>query len=203
MSIERSIHLDLGMPPQTDLQQQADSSGTPAQKDARNAVQLQQDVQSFETTLQGKASATPATTAVASSPFALFGQTPAVPAPSAESTPLAQQHVSAAHAGLEQALSQVASQLLVGQGRNGAATVQIQLEAQALQGVTLEVFEGEGALVAQFICTNEGSRERLVRAVDWLAQSLAERLSAAVLVRVLADDPEDPSPVESRAQAQI
>lgn len=204
MSTERSIHLDMGMPPRPDLGEQADS-GTPAQKDSRNPEQLQQDAQTFEASLKGSSRPMPAKPGapVPASPFAFFGQPQlaqvVVPHPESD---IAEPAPSVASS-LDAELNQLASRLLVGQGRNGATAVHIQLDAATLPGVTLEVFEADGALVAQFVCTSESSRERLARAVDWLAESLAQRLSRDVLVRVLADDPEDPSPVESRAHAPI
>ncbi|THJ31548.1 hypothetical protein E8K88_14635 [Lampropedia aestuarii] len=202
MSVERSIHLDLGMPPKTDLEDQADS-GTPTHKDSRSPAQLQQDRQAFEANLKGPPHQAAIPAAVPASPFALFGQTPVVQASVAQLDQPSAAAASEALAGLDATLSALASRVLVGQGRNGSTAVHIQLESHTLPGVSLEVFEAEGALVAQFVCTNEASRERLARAVDWLAKSLAQRLMRSVLVRVLADDPEDPSPVESRADAPI
>jgi hypothetical protein len=75
--------------------------------------------------------------------------------------------------------------------------VQIRLSDEGLAGVVLDVFEDGGRVVAQFVCTLEPARERLARAAGWLASNLAERLQRETLVRVLADDPEDPCPVES------
>jgi len=127
-------------------------------------------------------------------PLDLFGgTTPTLvePAPATESPEMT---------GLEENLARMARTLLVGESPGGE-TVRVELATENLPGVVLEVFKDQGAVVAQFICANEHSRTRLARAVPWLGESLSHSLNRDTLVRVLTDDPEDPSPVEVRHQA--
>ncbi|MET4580105.1 hypothetical protein [Ottowia thiooxydans] len=127
-------------------------------------------------------------------PFDLFGNSTApeaTPAPAEQSPAMAE---------LEGSILRMASRLMVGETTHGAV-VRMELAAENLPGVVVEVYRDQGAIVAQFICANEQSRTRLVRAVPWLGESLSTRLSQDTLVRVVTDDPEDPSPVETRHQA--
>lgn len=102
--------------------------------------------------------------------------------------------------GLEDNLARMARSLMVGESPRGGEAVRMELTAENLPGVVLEVFRDQGAIVAQFVCANEHSRTQLARAASWLGESLSHRLSHDTLVRVLTDDPEDPSPVEARNQ---
>lgn len=197
---DRSIHLDIGLPPRSDLGHAPGDGGLPTPgKGGRDEQQMQQDAGRMQALLQG-AQAAPATptpaTATAERPFDLFG--PGSTAAAAHTAPEAAPEASAL-AGLDQRLAQMAQRLLVGEGRHGGPSVQMQLADEGLPGVVLDVFENEGALVTQFTCSQEDARERLARGAPWLAEQLAERLQRATLVRVLADDPEDPCPVEARA----
>ncbi|QXL83629.1 hypothetical protein [Comamonas sp. NLF-1-9] len=194
---DRSIHLDIGLPPRSDLGHAAGDGGLPTPgKGGRDEQQLQQDASRMQSLLQQAPSAPAAApAAMAQHPFELFGQ--ALPGAAAAERPAAPE--ASALAGLDERLSQMAQRLLVGEGRHGGQAVQMQLADADLPGVVLQVFEDEGALVAEFTCSQEEARERLARNAPWLAEQLAERLQRASLVRVLADDPEDPCPVEARA----
>ena len=196
MSTDRPIHLDIGLPPRSDLGTAAGDAGLPTPKDGRDEQQMQQDSGRFQAALKGAA---PPAAPAAARPFDLFGA-PAVPPTGAPQAAPAEAPPSAL-AGLDERLSQMAGRLLVGEGRHGGASVQMQLADENLPGVVLEVFEDEGAVVTQFTCAQEDARERLARGAPWLAAQLAERLHRDALVRVLADDPEDPCPVEARGQA--
>lgn len=98
-------------------------------------------------------------------------------------------------------LATMARHLLVDQGHHGHRAVQIQLEDDVLPGVVLKVFEDEGRTIAQFTCAQEAPRMRLAQNAQWLADNLASKLTCAVLVRVLADNPQDPDLVEVSAGA--
>lgn len=195
---DRSIHLDIGLPPRSDPRHTAGDSGLAKPgKGGRDEQQLQQDAGRMQSLLQQAPAASAAPAPQAERPFDLFGQ--GMPGVAAVPGPAAPAPGTGALAGLDERLSQMARRLLVGEGRHGGQAVQMQLADDDLPGVVLEVFEDEGALIAQFTCSQEDPRERLARNAPWLAEQLAERLQRAALVRVLADDPEDPCPVEARA----
>lgn len=201
-STDRSIHLDIGLPPRSDMGSSPGGTGLPTPgKGGRDENQMQQDSSRMQSLLQSNPSATPATAAPtgAERPFDLFGQGMAATAASATAGAGAEEEN--ALAGLDERLSQMAGRLLVGEGRHGGQSVQMQLADEDLPGVVLEVFEDEGALVTQFTCSQEAARERLARGAPRLAEQLAARLHRGTLVRVLADDPEDPCPVEARASS--
>lgn len=202
-STDRSIHLDIGLPPRSDMGSSPGGTGLPTPgKGGRDENQMQQDSSRMQSLLQSNPPATtPAAAAPADAerPFDLFGQGMAATAASATAGAGAEEEN--ALAGLDERLSQMAGRLLVGEGRHGGQSVQMQLADEDLPGVVLEVFEDEGALVTQFTCSQEAARERLARGAPWLAEQLAARLHRGTLVRVLADDPEDPCPVEARASS--
>lgn len=128
-------------------------------------------------------------------PFELFSSvTPLSP----ESSPTA---VPSGLKDLDEGLSRLARTLLVSEDVQGSQTIRMELTADHYPGVMLEVFKDEGAIVAQFVCSNEHSRTSLARATRWLSESLSSHLNRTTLVRVLTDDPEDPSPVEARHHA--
>lgn len=128
-------------------------------------------------------------------PFELFSS---VPPSSLEPSPLAQP---AELKLLDEGLARLARTLLVSENMQGSQTLRMELTAEHFPGVVLEVFKDEGAVVAQFVCSNEHSRTSLARAARWLGESMSSHLKRNTLVRVLTDDPEDPSPVEARHHA--
>lgn len=216
MTGERPIQLDLGMTQYATFEAPAHGGfegqpgdGQSTQPDANQDQQLQEDAVRLQELIGIDPSAPlpvpfepiqqddepDERNASALQPFDLFGRsvpTSAAPAPTIESPELA---------GLDENLARMARRLLVGESPRGSETVRMELTAENLPGVVLEVFKDQGAVVAQFICTNEHSRTRLALAVPWLGESLSHRLSRDTLVRVLTDDPEDPSPVEARHHA--
>lgn len=95
--------------------------------------------------------------------------------------------------GLAQCLEQAADRLLVADGSNGRGPeVRIALKDEVLPGVTVSIYEGEGRLVAEFICADEQSREKLNACAPGLAQDISQALRRPVLVRVVTEDPDDP-----------
>lgn len=177
MRSERSLHLDVGVP-------SGNASGMPGdtlgQSDARSQQELAEQGRNLRELLaqqrQAAAEASVQAPAVAS-PFELFQATPASPAPVA--------------AALSQALEQMASRLLVGDGSQARRGVQIALDDAQLPGVVVDVFEESGRLVARFTCRDEGARERLCAGARWFAEGLAQRLQRDSRVEVQTDDPED------------
>jgi hypothetical protein len=196
---DRPIHLDLGMPASTPFDVHAGKGEQPP-TDTRGQQQLDDDAQSLRALLDAGRHAPPAAPApTAQRPFDLFGGPAALQAaPPAASAPSAAQDLPG---GIDDTLASMAKRLLVSDGSSGRRAVQIQLADDSLPGVVLDVFEEEGLLVTCFTCSHEGARERLARNAQWLADGLAGRLTRPVCVRVLADDPEDPCPVEARAGA--
>lgn len=207
MNTERPIHLDLGMPASTAFEAR---TGTGAQtgSDPRDTDTLSDDAKALRSLLEQQRAAPPAGAAQPPSaprPFDLFGQGAAalpgqVPQQAAQPTAAATAAAPAdAPRGIGETLSQMAQRLLVGDGSTGRRSVQIQLADDSLPGVVVDIFEDGGRVVAQFTCTQESSRERLVRNAQWLADGLAERLAQSVSVRVQTDDPEDLCLVEAHA----
>ncbi|WP_323018745.1 hypothetical protein [Castellaniella sp.] len=123
-------------------------------------------------------------------PFALFGG-PAAPLSGSEQAP----------AGLAQDLARAADRMLVGDGSTGRREVRLALKDEILPGVTMSVYEEEGRLVAAFVCSREASRERLAACARALADEWAQSVGRPVLVRVSADDPDDPCLTEAAAAA--
>lgn len=203
MNTGRPIHLDLGMPSSTGFDAR---TGTGAQTggDPRETDTLADDAKALRTLLeQQRAVAQPAAHApapAAQRPFDLFGAgaMAAPPTAATQASPPAAAQADVPR-GIDETLSQMAQRLLVSDGSTGRRAVQIQLADDSLPGVAVEIFEEAGQLVAQFTCTQEGPRERLVRNAQWLADGLAERLARGVCVRVQTDDPEDLCLVEARA----
>jgi hypothetical protein len=204
VSTDRPISLNLGMPQQSPFDARPDAERQPG-ADARDPGQLSDEARRMRDLLSngargGTGAGAPPACAPAETlrPVDLFGApAPAAPQASAARAESPQAGVPPDVAGAGEALSQLASRLLVSDGSSGRRAVQIRLSDEGLAGVVLDVFEDGGRVVAQFVCTLEPARERLARAAGWLASNLAERLQRETLVRVLADDPEDPCPVES------
>lgn len=80
-----------------------------------------------------------------------------------------------------------------------AVALHYDAEETPLPGVVMDVFEDGGAVIADFTCSLEDSRERLARNAQWLADGLNDKLQRAVCVRVQTDDPEDRCTVEAHA----
>lgn len=202
MNTGRPIHLDLGTPPSTGFEART-GTGPQTGGDPRETDTLADDAKALRALVeQQRGAAQPAASApspAAPRPFDLFGAGAV-----AQTQPL-----QAAHAftpasadtlrGVDDALARMAQRLLVADGSTGRRAVQIQLAGDSLPGVAVEIFEEAGSVVAQFTCSQESSRERLVRNAQWLADSLADRLGHGASVRVQTDDPEDLCLVEARA----
>ena len=199
MTSDRPIHLDLGMPSGNafDVSQ---GTGQQAQADPRSDSKLADDAASLRALLQSQREATAQREAAAPTqlnPFDLLKPAAA----------MAQQAISPATvtaqsdmpAGIDQTLSQMAQRLLVGDGSSGRRAVQIQLSSDTLPGVVLDVFEDGGMVIAEFTCSHEDSRERLVRNAQWLAGGMHQALARAICVRVQTDDPEDRCCAEANA----
>ena len=199
MNTGRPIHLDLGMPSSTGFEART-GTGPQTGSDPRETDTLADDAKALRALVeQQRTAAQPAGGAQAPTaprPFDLFGPG-AAPVPQAAPAPASAP--ADAPQGIGEALSQMAQRLLVADGSTGRRAVQIQLADDSLPGVAVEIFEEAGSVVAQFTCTQESSRERLVRNAQWLADGLASRLGQGVCVRVQTDDPEDPGLVEARA----
>ncbi|WP_298208987.1 hypothetical protein [Acidovorax sp.] len=203
MNTERPIHLDLGMPSSTAFDART-GTGPQTGGDPRGTDTLDDDAKALRALLEQQRAAPPtggAQPPSAPRPFDLFGGPAAVAAPNqmAQALPGGTPAPSDAPRGIDETLSQMAQRLLVADGSTGRRAVQIQLADDNLPGVSVEIFEEGGHVVAQFTCTQESSRERLVRNAQWLADGLASRLAQGVSVRVQTDDPEDLCLVEAHA----
>lgn len=199
MSTDRPIGLNLGMPGSGFDTAAGTDAGQP-----RQDASTEHGAARLRELMAAPAPGSPVAPGGVPRPFDLFGGAPlagtgALALPAA--TP-AQGHAPDTHA-VGEALSRMASRLLVDDGGNGRRAVQIQLADDSLPGVTLDLSEDEGALLACFTCSNEASRERLARAADWLAGNLASSLGRDVRLRVMADDPEDPCTVETFISAGL
>jgi len=185
MSIDRRIGLETAIPQGTGL---AQSDGQAPGRHASDA-----DRRAFEQALaqdpdaDGKPPAAPA----AATPFSLFGA-----GASAASVP-----AEAPASALADALLGSAEQLLVADGSQGRRQVRVELKDDVLPGVSVSVYEEEGRVVADFVCANEASRERLNAMARPLAEQLADSLARPARVRVSADDPEYPCLAETDASA--
>ncbi|KGD93702.1 hypothetical protein JL37_14770 [Achromobacter sp. RTa] len=183
MSMDRRIGLETAIP-----QGMGTLSNSDGHASGRQASDT--DRQAFDRAMsQSETEAVPAPPA-ALSPFSLFGA----------AAPAAAQAGGQAQA-LARALSDSAEQLLVADGSNGRRQVRVELKDDVLPGVSVSVYEEEGRCVAEFICANESSRERLCAMAPELAVQLAESLGRPTRVRVSADDPEDPCLAETDAAA--
>lgn len=184
MSIDRRIGLDTAIAQGSGL---AHSDGQAAGRGASDA-----DRRAFEQALaqgqndDGRAPAPPA----AATPFSLFSAAAAA-APPADPPSQA----------LAEALLGSAEQLLVADGSQGRRQVRVELKDDVLPGVSVSVYEEESRVVADFVCANEASRERLMAMARPLAEQLADSLGRDARVRVSADDPEDPCLAETDASA--
>lgn len=184
MSIDRRIGLDTAI---------AQGSGL-AQSDAQTSGRQASDAdqRAFEQAMARK-DKPPVAPPAAPSPFSLFGAARAdAPAP-ADATSQA----------LAQALQGSAEQLLVADGSQGRRQVRVELKGDVLPGVSVSVYEDGGRVIADFVCANETSRERLAAMARPLAEQLADSLARPTRVRVGTDDPEDPCLAETDADAPI
>ena len=186
MSIDRRIGLDTAIAQGSGL---AHSDGQAAGRQASDA-----DRRAFEQALaQGQdADAQKPAPPAAATPFSLFGAAAAAAAAPPADTP---------SQALAEALLGSAEQLLVADGSQGRRQVRVELKDDVLPGVSVSVYEEEGRVVADFVCANETSRERLTAMARPLAEQLADSLGRDARVRVSADDPEDPCLAETDASA--
>jgi flagellar hook-length control protein FliK len=205
MNTGRPIHLDLGMPSSAGFDTRT-GTGPQTGGDPRETDTLTDDAKALRALVeQQRAASQPGTSAPAPAaprPFDLFGAGAAIPVAPGPATAVVSPAASSAGdvpRGVDEALSQMAKRLLVADGSTGRRAVQIQLADESLPGVAVEIFEEAGQVVAQFTCTQESTRERLVRNAQWLADNLAGRLERSVCVRVQTDDPEDLCLVEACA----
>lgn len=197
----RPIHLDLGMPSGGAYDAGA-GLGQQPQADKRSGSDLADDAAQLRELLNAQRNASPneaGSQATQARPFDLFGQQGAQTAAAQQASPAATEAARDMPQGIDQALSQMAQRLLVGDGSSGKRAVQIQLSSDTLPGVVMDVFEDGGAVIAEFTCSLEDSRERLARNAQWLADGLNDKLQRAVCVRVQTDDPEDRCTVEAHA----
>ena len=125
--------------------------------------------------------------AQASNPFALFGSVAAAPP--------------AADRALSRQLNESLQRLMVDDAVAGGKQVRMELAEDVLPGVTVTIQEKEGRVQVDFICAAEASRLRLNAALPEQAPLLAERLRRDVLLRVQADDEDDPCLFELAASA--
>lgn len=102
---------------------------------------------------------------------------------------------------LERELAASARSLMVSQEGSGRE-VCIELDEGVLPGVSMRVFESEGALTAVFVCVEDEPRERLNDLAQPMAQALAESLGRSTLIQVRTDDDDDPRLVEAWGEAR-
>ncbi len=88
-------------------------------------------------------------------------------------------------------------------GSQGRRQVRVELKDDVLPGVSVSVYEDGGRVIADFVCANETSRERLAAMARPLAEQLADSLARPTRVRVGTDDPEDPCLAETDADAPV
>lgn len=183
MSIDRRIGLDTAIAQGSGLAQpDAQSSGRQASDADRRA---------FEQAMARGKDEPSAAPPSAPSPFSLFGAARADAPANATSQALAQ------------ALQGSAEQLLVADGSQGRRQVRVELKDDVLPGVSVSVYEDGGRVIAEFVCANEASRERLAAMARPLAEQLADSLARPTRVRVGTDDPEDPCLLEADADAPV
>lgn len=199
MTGDRPIHLDLGMP-SGNVFDVGQGTGQQAQADPRSDSKLADDAANLRALLQSQREVTAqreATAPMQLNPFDLLKPAAAMAQQAISPATVAAQ--SDMPAGIDQTLSQMAQRLLVGDGSSGRRAVQIQLSSDTLPGVVLDVFEDGGMVIAEFTCSHEDSRERLVRNAQWLADGMHQALARAICVRVQTDDPEDRCCTEANA----
>ncbi|MFD0669020.1 hypothetical protein ACT80S_14965 [Ramlibacter sp. MAHUQ-53] len=174
MSTDRSIRLDVSVP--------RFGAGTP--DTGASGQQAQPDAGDSDRFAQAMASPPPGPAPVAAglpSPASLLGSLkPAAGAADPLTSELASR------------VGEALSRLMVGEGRAGGKQVRMNLKDDLLPGVTVSIEEIEGRLQVDFLCRDETSRRRLVRAAPLQAPELARQLRRDVLLRVQADDEEDP-----------
>lgn len=128
------------------------------------------------------------------SPLSLFGAPQATPVASLGNVAEAQEELSSR-------LREVVAQLMVSDGRFGGRQVRMDLQEEALPGVTVVIEERDGRLQVDFLCREEPSRLRLVAAAPDQAPQMAHYLRRDVLMRVQRDDEQDPRLFEVAANA--
>lgn len=185
MSIDRRIGLD------TAIAQGSGLAQSDAQASGRQASDA--DKRAFEQAMARGGDEPTAAPPVMPTPFSLFGAVRAgAPAPAEAPSPA-----------LARALLGSAEQLLVADGSQGRRQVRVELKSDVLPGVSVSVYEDGGRVIADFVCANETSRERLAAMARPLAEQLADSLARPTRVRVGTDDPEDPCLAETDADAPV
>lgn len=187
---DRSIRLDLGLP---DLGPRAGDGFAPGS--GRHGAPDASSQQRFEDALRGQGQPTPVPAepeAPRLPPFGLWASRP----PHAGS-PMPAQTCADAPLPLDEAVTR----LMVGEGSAGGRQVRMDLSDSLLPGVTVVIEEAEGRLCVTFVCSVETSRLRLNAAIEDQAPAMAQRLGRDVLLRVQADDDEDPCLFEVAASA--
>ncbi|NMK50030.1 flagellar hook-length control protein FliK [Achromobacter sp. Bel] len=187
MSIDRRIGLETAIPQNTGSLAQSD--GHAAGRQASDA-----DRQAFEQALSGGQDDAKPGAPATPSPFSLFGA-------ARNAGPEGQGEAARDAGALAEALSESAGRLMVADGSQGRRQVRVELKDDVLPGVGVSVYEEGGRVVADFVCANERSRERLCAMAPDLATQLAGSLGQPTRVRVSTDDPEDPCLAETDASA--
>jgi hypothetical protein len=180
---DRPVHLDLRSPPSSHREPHGERG------DARHAPD-DDARQRFEHAMASDAPSDPPAT-----PPALGPLVAALPSGPLHTLPPARQP-SDRLAGLGKALSQ----LYVGDGSSGRREVRMELAGELLPGVSLSLYEDQGAWVAQFTCSDDPSRALLSSSAQTLAQEFADSLQRDAVWRVMTDDDEDLRLVEARAR---
>ncbi|MEO5672271.1 MAG: hypothetical protein ABIR26_16405 [Ramlibacter sp.] len=122
------------------------------------------------------------------SPFALFGSMPTTLAPRIDTI-------------LADHLHEALNRLMVDDRAAGGKQVRMELKDDLLPGVTVAIQEAHGRLQVDFICAVESLRHRLNAALPKNAEQLAQSLRRDVLLRVQANDEDDPCLFEIAASA--
>ncbi len=188
MSIERRVDLNLSMP---DFGAGNLQSGRGDRSPGRDAPDAEAE-QRFAAALaaQDMPDEKKNATAAAPPPFVLFQQgIKAINPGVREAIP----H----QAELSENLNSEVERLMVSDGSSGNRQVRLELKNDLFPGVNVAIQELEGRLQVNFVCSDEGSRQKLNRALPDLADTPAQRLGRDVLMRVQTDDEDDPCLLEA------
>lgn len=89
------------------------------------------------------------------------------------------------------ALRSTLASLFVDDGSHGKRQAGMQLAEDVLPGVTVMVYEDEGAWIADFTCTHDDSRHLLYGEAPAMAQEMANACHRRTAWRVMTDDEDD------------
>ncbi len=191
MSIERRVDLNLSMP---DFGAERLKSGKGDSSPGRDAPDAEAE-QRFAAALAAQDPVEEKKPdAMAPQPFSLFQQSIQTINPGAREAMPRQ-------AELDENLGSEVERLMVSDGSSGNRQVRMELKDDLLPGVSVAIQELEGRLQVDFVCSVEGSRQKLNRALPDLAATLARRLGREVLMRVQTDDEDDPCLLEALGNA--